>query len=171
LAKGKSEYIDVTIVPKTTAQENRYLVWESENPEIATVKNGYITGVSAGTTKVTVKSKHKPEIFKEITVTVTNEYGAGVYFSHDNYNVIYVVNTTEFDLKTITVLNLEDVTISNVWYELNNIPETGSVDTSALSEGIIKFNKEKVIIIVSVHAFDSEGVEYSDKIKIWYVQV
>lgn len=169
LTKGKNKTIDVTIVPHTTLAENRNLVWSSEDANIATVENGIVKAVNIGTTYVTVSSAHKPSVFKRIKITVTSGYGEGIFFDNDDYDKIYVLHTSEFDLKSITIVNLEGYTVDDIWYDLLNIPTAGSVDISRLDEGIIKFEKQKEIAIVSIYAYH-DGVEYSDKIKIWYVQ-
>lgn len=169
LTKGKYKTINVTIVPHTTIIENRTLVWSSDDTSIATVENGVIKAEGVGSTYITVSSAHKPDVFKKIKVNVTSEYEKGIFFNNDNYDKIYVVNNAEFDLKTISIINVDGVTIDDVWYELINIPTDGSVDISRLDEGIIKFEQQKEIAIVSINVY-YDGVEYSDKIKIWYVQ-
>lgn len=169
LTKGHSVLIDVTIHPSTTLLENRFLIWESCDESVATVRDGVITGVGIGTTKVVVKSKHKPEIFKEITVVVSLELGEGVFFANEDPDKIYQVENQEFDLKTITIINLDDVSLSDVWYELNNVPPAGAVDISRLSDGIITFNQEKVTIIITVNTYVGDQL-YTDEIKIRYVE-
>ena len=169
LTKGKSKTLDITIVPQTTLPENRNLVWSSDDNVIATVENGVVKGLNVGTTYITVASAHKPSVFKRIKVTITSEYGEGIFFDNESYDKIYVVHSNEFDLKDITIVNLDGCTIDDVWYDLINIPTANSVDISRLDEGIIKFNKEKEIAIVSIYIYHND-IEYSDKIKIWYVQ-
>jgi len=169
LTKGKTKTLDVTIIPRTTLSENRNLVWSSDDNVIATVENGVVKGMNVGTTYITVSSAHKPSVFKRIKVTVTSGYGEGIFFDNESDDKIYVVNSSEFDLKTITIVNIDGCTTDDVWYDLINIPTAGAVDISRLDEGIIKFNKQKEIAIVSIYVYHND-VEYSDKIKIWYVQ-
>lgn len=169
LTKGKTKTLEVTIVPHTTLPEYRNLVWSSEDTDIATVENGVVKAINTGTTYLTVASVHKPSVFKKIKVTVTSNYDDGIFFDNDNYDKIYVIHSSEFDLKTITIVNLDGCTVDDVWYDLINIPTANSVDITRLDEGIIKFNKEKEIAIVSIYVYHND-VEYSDKIKIWYVQ-
>ena len=167
---GKSEKVDVTILPETTLIENRELVWESLNPEIAKVSNdGLITGVSFGTTTIKVRSVKKPELVKEIDVNVTLVYGNGVYFANPEPDRVFEVNSTEFDLKTITIINLDGVTINDVWYSVGSGYDATAIDVSRLDEGIIKFNQPKKLIKILVRAYINE-VEYKDEITIWYVQ-
>lgn len=48
------------------------MIWTSSNTNVATVVNGVITGISAGTAKITVKTSNNNDI-DTCTVTVTNE--------------------------------------------------------------------------------------------------
>ena len=49
-----------------------HLLWESSDPAVATVADGKITGMSAGTATITVKSALNEELSDSLTVTVTN---------------------------------------------------------------------------------------------------
>ena len=46
------------------------LVYSSENPNIATYVNGKVTGVAVGETKIKVAVEGRPEVYKEVKVTV-----------------------------------------------------------------------------------------------------
>lgn len=56
LRRGQSEVLTAVILPVNATNKN--LVWSVENPEIASVdKDGRVTGLSIGVTKVTVKTE------------------------------------------------------------------------------------------------------------------
>lgn len=170
VAVGKDKLIKTEILPASTLLENRNLVWTSLDPSIATVDaNGLITGVSFGTTKVVVSSKHKPEIRQEIIVKVTLEFGTGVFFAHTGTN-IYEVNSQTFDLKSITQVNVDGCTIADVSYKLNSIVSDSDVNTSQLSEGIITFNTQRVPVNIMVYIDLGVNEYYEDDITIWFVQ-
>ena len=65
-----------TLVPvvKPDNASNKQLMYESQNPSIATVTdNGVITAVAPGTTTIVIASVVKPSVKKEVTVTVKGE--------------------------------------------------------------------------------------------------
>ena len=164
---GKVEKVDVTILPDTTLSENRRLIWTSTDVSIATVtQDGIIKGVAYGTTTITVQSAQKPELIKTIVVNVNLDYGTGLYFAHTGSGV-YKVNTQQFDLKSITIVNIDGVTIDDVWYTLDATMDATAIDSTQLSEGIIKFLVEKKWANITVHAYINE-TEYTDNITIWY---
>ena len=166
IAVGKSELVDVAIEPSTTLEENRYLTWESMDINIASVKSGVITGNSVGETKVIVKSSHKPSVFREINVNVVNGLGAGVFFDYIDTSRVYDITLPDFDLKEITIINLDNVEYSDLSYSLEVL--SNAVDVSKLNNGIIKFNEEKVPVVISV-SVEIDGVLYSDSITIRYI--
>ena len=161
IKKGYTEYVEAIIYPSTTIAENRNIIWESEDESVATVKDGYIKAVGLGTTTITVRSDHK-DISKQITVTVTNTFGKGVFFDYDGVGERLMQSTTKsFDLKTITVINLTDVTFDDIYYTLET--NNGAV----LSGSIITFANQKTIEGVTVHA-EKDGIEYSCDLNIWW---
>jgi uncharacterized protein YjdB len=66
---GSSDTITATVSPEEVT--NKELLWISRNAAIATVVNGVVTGVAAGTVKIDVYSADY-NFRKEINVTVTN---------------------------------------------------------------------------------------------------
>lgn len=169
LTRGKSEQIIATVEPSTTAQEYRNLIWSSDNENVAVVtNNGKITGVNIGNATITVKSEHNPSISKTIVVNVSEGFGIGLFFDYTGTS-IYEVNTSEFDLKTITIINLDNTTFDDIWYQIDTIYDENKIDASNLANGIIKFNTEKTVITISVHT-EIDDVEFKDSIKIWFVE-
>lgn len=174
ISVGKSEQIEVNIIPDTTLPENRELVFEVTDNTVASVSaTGVVKGLKYGTTTVVVSSRHKPEISKTVSIVVTLELGKGVFFVNENPSKIYEVNTSTFDLRSITVISrLEGVSISDVWYTLagtGSDVSSGDIDTSELSNGIIKFNAERKTAIVEVYVYDTVGNEYHDDITLWFI--
>lgn len=170
VTKGRSQKVDVSILPTTALLEFRELVWQSMDTSIAKVsQDGLITGVDFGQTTVRVSSKHKPELYKDITVNVSLELGTGVFFANEEPEKIFEVNVAEFDLKTITIINLNGVTQDDVWYQLGSSINEEDIDASRLSEGIIKFNKQKTPVIIVVNAYANDK-DYTDTITIWFVK-
>ncbi|MCL1875884.1 MAG: Ig-like domain-containing protein [Synergistaceae bacterium] len=69
LSVAGSEQLTATITPPDASNKN--LSWSSSNPSVATVSDGVITGVSAGTTTITVRTEDGNRT-ATCSVTVTN---------------------------------------------------------------------------------------------------
>ncbi len=74
LEEGEEEQIRITFEPANTSETA--LVWESSNPKIATVANGFIKGIAAGTAMITVTGVNR--ISAQIMVTVVPKEGVEV---------------------------------------------------------------------------------------------
>ncbi len=73
LTRVKDSFTLVPVVKPDNAS-NKQLMYESQNPSIATVTdNGVITAVAPGTTTIVISSVVKPSVKKEVTVTVKGE--------------------------------------------------------------------------------------------------
>jgi hypothetical protein len=169
ITKGRSQKVDVSIIPITTLLENRELIWSSDDPTIAKVtQSGIITGVNFGQTIVRVSSKHKPEITKEIVVNVSLELGVGVFFANEEPNKIYRIYERELDLKAMTIINLTGVTLDDATYSIISSVSEDDVDASRLDEGVIIFKRTSAPIVLEVSAIVNDKI-YSDQITIRYV--
>ena len=69
LKKGESFAVEFNIVPDNAT--NKSLNWSSSDATIASVKDGVVTGVAAGTATITVKSEGEGKFSKSFNVTVT----------------------------------------------------------------------------------------------------
>ncbi|MDD5826765.1 MAG: Ig-like domain-containing protein [Bacilli bacterium] len=70
IVKGKTYQLEITISPSDTT-ESKVVTWESANKNIATVdKNGVVTGVSKGTTKITGKLENGKTVTCDVEVTI-----------------------------------------------------------------------------------------------------
>ncbi len=68
LIKGSSETLTATVAPADTTDKN--LTWESSNTSVATVVNGIVTAVGAGTATITVTTVTGKTATCEVTVSV-----------------------------------------------------------------------------------------------------
>ena len=68
LEKGKTENLKATVAPSNTTQD-KTVTWSSENTKIATVKDGVVTAVAEGTTKITVTTVNGKTATCKVTVT------------------------------------------------------------------------------------------------------
>lgn len=67
LVVGETANLSVSITPSKASKE---VTWTSSNPSVATVNNGTITALSAGTTTITATSVKTPSKSATLTITV-----------------------------------------------------------------------------------------------------
>lgn len=90
--QGSTDMPIVTMHPANAT--NKAEIWSSDNTAISTVNNiGRITGVSVGNCTVTVRSQDNPNIFANVSVTVT-PYIAPVEPEATYINGILIANKT-----------------------------------------------------------------------------
>ncbi|MDE7225871.1 MAG: Ig-like domain-containing protein, partial [Ruminococcus sp.] len=120
----------VTMLPASAKNKNE--IWTSSNTNIATVDGeGWVTGISAGTCTVTVKSADNPDVYSEIKITVI-----------DNKNVSDIrLNRTQMTVKVgygeiaayVTMLPASAIDKSEEWTSSN--PEIATVDSQGWVTG------------------------------------
>lgn len=71
IAKGETETLKVIYNPEDTT-DDKTVIWSSSNPEIASVKDGVVTAIKAGTTEITAKVGDKTAVCK-VTVNIPLE--------------------------------------------------------------------------------------------------
>ena len=102
---GDSKNVEASAKPDNAT--NKALTYSSDNTNIATVDaNGNVSGVSIGTTTVTVRSVDDPQIQESINVIVVNAsaaYSAGEV-SNLNNNLTPTVTPCEITGKTVTAV-------------------------------------------------------------------
>lgn len=124
IVEGSNAILNATINPENTTQD-KTLTWSSENPEIATVNNkGVVTGISSGTTTITVETSNGKT--DSCTVTVERKPNPIVSVSLDKTEItlkkgkqdtlkatINPDDTTDSKELTWTSSNLEVATVEN----------------------------------------------------------
>ena len=68
IEKGKQITLKATITPTDAANKN--ITWTTNNSKVATVKDGKVTAVGAGTTSIVAKSNNGKQATCKITVTI-----------------------------------------------------------------------------------------------------
>ena len=135
-------HLNASIIPSNVTNDN--IIWYSTNESIATVSNGYVTGVSEGTVEIMAVCASDNLIFAEVKITVTKllsdimveiecekqlyigykaKATAKVYPDYISQEVIWEVHASSKNLATIS----EDGTIT------------------ALAEGIFRFRARSKI--------------------------
>lgn len=176
LNKNRSYVVEHNIEPYTVPAEKRALRWWSEDPTIATVNsNGKVEGKNYGITTIWVESIVNKEIKNHFTVEVTNELQKGIWWNKGE-KALYLVYTddvpinSDFDLKSISIINDLPITIDNVFtgeikYTLTS--NSNNIDASNIGNGIIRFKQLNFLVDIKV---EYVGTEYSDTIRILYKQ-
>ena len=178
LVLGQEFSVMASVYPSAVRHEYKHLVWEAVNPAgepvISVNQNGKITAHREGEAKVVVKTRSTAfaPIVCEIAVTVTSEYGKGVWFERGGTQGALIVTEAELDLRSITVLkgldgvSLQDVTYAVTGNEAILVPE--SLDGTRIPDGVLRFAAPG-IVKVSVSLPRGDGsYNTSDKITVVY---
>ena len=163
LGVGKSEGVDIEILPITTLQEYRDVTWSSADEGIAKVNaNGIIKGVSVGETFVKVSSSYNPQVFTEIKVIVTQDIVYPVSFNLSEETL--VTYESVLDLSALTKITVEGY--SDLKYKVT--AGEANADLTQISQGIVTFKAYGVykIEVSLVH----NGQVYSDKLTVLFKQ-
>lgn len=107
IVEGSNAILNATINPENTTQD-KTLTWSSENPEVATVDHkGVVTGISSGTTTITVETSNGKK--DSCTIIVERKPNPIVSVSLDK-NEITLKNGKQDTLKA--TINPDDTTDS-----------------------------------------------------------
>ena len=90
-----TETEDTTIYPKITPFNATYSeIWVSENPAVATVNNGFIRAISAGSTIIRYQLKAKNSVFeRKIDITIKSQYNLVQRYNIISDSVGYMLST------------------------------------------------------------------------------
>jgi uncharacterized protein YjdB len=168
LEVGETLQVEATVVPENATYKN--INWETANPNIATVNNGLITGVSVGNTSISVYTE-KMKITRVIPVTVKEKYirieSINVKEENitihegDKYNIEYTILPEDATNKNLTVTtsdkNIAALTKEHEIYGYNEgtavITLTGDNVTATINVTV-----EKKIINVSKVELDKKSL-------------
>ncbi|MCR5304025.1 MAG: Ig-like domain-containing protein, partial [Lachnospiraceae bacterium] len=160
LAKGNTATLTATIAPSNATNKN--ITWKSGNESVATVSNGTVTAVAAGTAVITVTSVSDTTKSASCTVTVTDTttwesvrteavnttVSATAGRFNDSSNTVEITfdslenNTAEYTGKAITPLptvtfngvELKKNADYTVSYKSNKLPGTATVTVKGTGE-------------------------------------
>lgn len=122
LKVGVTATLTATVEPDNA--DNKDVTWESSDEEVATVENGKVTAVKAGTATITVKSADDEGIFATCAVSVTDDEQSGDVkkspevngqdieiggeFFKDSYYAINILDNNEY-INNITKIEVNDL--------------------------------------------------------------
>ena len=125
LTKGGTDTLTATITPNNAS--NKSVTWNSSNPSVATVENGVVTAVSAGTATITVTTVDQSKTATcEVTVTAATVSVTGVTLNKTSTS-LYVGDT---ETLTATVAP-DNATNKNVTWSSDDT-SVATVDASGL---------------------------------------
>ena len=126
IAVGETAQLAITYTPTTTNQ--KYLTFASSNEAVATISStGLITGLTAGSTTITVKAKKNAEgqyITKTFTLSVNNVAVTGISLTPSSLSLSVGQNST-----LTTVISPSNATNKNVTFTSNRT-SVATVDSS-----------------------------------------
>ncbi len=139
---GQTQKLDVTVVPRIeTAPKNTKLVWSSSDPDIATVSNGSVKGISAGNVTITATAQDNEFINSSITVHVCNSVNS-LSLAESTINLLL----GDSEEKSKAKLNIEilpenafnkSVTMSSSDEKVVTVSETGELQAISVGKAII----------------------------------
>ena len=158
LSVGESATLTATVTPADATDQN--ITWTSSNPDIASVENGTVKALKAGTSTITAECSGKKA---ECTVTVTIPVSG---ISLDKTELTIEVGKTATLTATVTPADASDKVIT--WTSSN--PDIASVENGtvkALKSGITTIAAEcsgkkaecKVTVIVPVSGISLDKTE------------
>ena len=109
IEEGSTSTISYTIFPSNAT--NKAVTWTSDKKEVATVKDGRVTGVLAGTAKITVKT-NDGGFSDSINVTVTASKVAVLGVILDKTSIDMEVGSTSTIKATVQPTNASDKTVT-----------------------------------------------------------
>lgn len=119
---GKTETINATVLPKTTADKT--LIWTSDNESVATVSNGTITAVGGGTANITATTVTGNTATCKVTVIEKIVNVSSIKINADK-KAVYTGSTLGLSI-TVNPSDAKDKTIT--WSSSDNNIATVSSD-------------------------------------------
>ena len=174
LYEKESITLSATILPEDTTDKT--ITWTSDNPNIASVKNGKVTGVSAGTVFITASTSNDIKDTYVITVkSNTKDMKVSVSSRCVSYNSVgnewgtyFSVNGSQINSGDIvSVKRNSNLSVYTEVIEYDNIPDVG--------RGSYKFTvtpeyfEDGVVVTQTIYVQENRG-RYSGNVATWEVE-
>lgn len=158
ITAGKTAQLKYTLYPNGTSTT---VTWESQDPSIATVQNGTVTGVSGGTT--IIKAKTANGLYDISTVTVI-EYPRGPVSTSLSGNGTkdspYLI-TSAADLRY-----LSDVVNTGTSFEGKYLKQTADISINSAPYNSDEFKTQELWIPIGCDEFPFKGIYDGDNYAI-----
>ena len=170
---NESISLTATVYPENTTDKT--ITWSSDNTAVATVKNGKVTGVSAGTTTIRATAANGIEETYSITVkSTTKTMSVSVSSSCGDYNHVgnewgsyFSVNGTEVDYGSSVTVEMKG-TVS-VYTEIIEYDSINDVGTGSYSMKVTKDYFEGGFYITQEISVQEGNGRYAGNYCIWTV--
>ena len=163
LTKGNEFTVHATLQANGADLESTRLKWTSEDVNVAAIRPSgsacTIVAKGEGETTIRVALENNPDVFQDITVTVTADRLPGIYFN-DNDQLL-VVSENQIDLKALVDIVDLEISAEDLVFTLKSYYE---LDEELFAQGILKFNEtdtDSPIITIDV-----KYGNYSDTLRI-----
>ena len=105
LEEGTTARLSVTLSPANNSDYDNTLVWESNNPAVATVEDGLVTAHSTGSTEISVMLSNGEKLICEVTVIpqIPSDIAVGDYYYSDG-SVSHELDASDASKKVIGVV-------------------------------------------------------------------
>ena len=154
---GYTKKLTATVLPTNATLS--YVIWNSSNPDVATVdENGVITGIGAGTATITATAADGNGVKATCKVTVTEDIKVASVTLNKKEVTIKAGNTQAL---TATV-SPSNATMKSVTWKSSN-PKVATVDENGVVTGI-----SAGTATITATAADGSGVKASCKVTIIY---
>ena len=130
LMEDATAQLTATVLPENAT--NPAVTWSSDNPDVATVENGTVTALKAGTAKITVTTEDGGKTATcEVTVTAKT-YGLKAEPSALNFGSVTEGYAAAPEAKTVTVTNTGNQTVT-LTQPISNYYTIGMLSKSELA--------------------------------------
>ena len=105
LEEGTTARLSVTLSPANNPDYDNTLVWESNNPAVATVEDGLVTAHSTGSAEISVMLSNGEKLICEVTVIpqIPSDIAVGDYYYSDG-SVSHELDASDASKKVIGVV-------------------------------------------------------------------
>lgn len=178
---GETYTLEASFIPTGVMWEG--LTWRSDNTSVATVNNGVVTGINAGSAKIFAEVSGK-SAYCEVTVTKQNEEEEDIHVTSVSLNkttLSLVEGESETLVETVLPANAEDKTVSwesskplvasveagvvKAWSEGNatiTVKTNDGNKTATCQVSVTKKESEKTLIKKTFNASE-QGYTFSQK--------
>jgi len=157
LAKGQTGELKVTYEPVDTTDDTS-VVWESSNQSVATVKDGVVTAVGAGTATISARING---IADTCTVTVTDVPLKGIAINKDDFELpVGETDTLSVIYNPENTTDEKDVTWVSSNSEVVSVDENGKVTALKIGTATItaKVGNHSDSVVITVPEVLIEGI-------------
>ena len=157
LEVGDEETLTATVAPNNAT--NKTVTWSSSDNAVATVENGKVTAIAAGTATITAKAGDKTDTCS-VTVNAAEPTVNGKTF------IFYDLTSDDLSSEMLATMKsqMENVTITMVFTNEGTFTITQTIDTTTIVQtGSYEQKNSSVLMAVETMTSNGRPVEGSDE--------